>query len=122
MLTFIKRIIYRMLDFYRRIWQAFLAGFLVASGLCVAVSTGGKSPALARKIRSRLEKELGAEYALVADLISEVRAELKQQKFELDGDGWQEALDLDRLLELVRKGERERAKTTLLTNLKAKQQ
>jgi heme/copper-type cytochrome/quinol oxidase subunit 2 len=26
-----------MLDFYRRVWQAFLAGFLVALGLCVQV-------------------------------------------------------------------------------------
>ncbi len=90
--------------------------------ITIAVSTGGKSPALARKIRSKLEKELGDEYALLADLVSEVRAEVRQQNLRIDSDVWQEALDLDLLLDLLRKGEKERAKTVLLSNLKAKQQ
>lgn len=89
--------------------------------LTIAVSTGGASPALARKIRSRLEKELGDEYALLASLISKVRSEVRRQKLEIDGDGWQEALDLDLLLDLLRKGEKEKARATLLSNLKAKQ-
>ena len=89
--------------------------------LTIAVSTGGASPALARKIRSRLEKELGDEYALLASLISEARMEVRQQKLDIDGDGWQEALDLDLLLDLLRKGEKEKARATLLSNLKAKQ-
>ncbi len=96
--------------------------YLRRGTITVAVSTAGKSPALARKIRSKLEKELGNEYALLTNLIGEVRAELKQQKIEVDGDGWQEALDLDLLLDLLRKGEKERAKATLLSNLKRKQQ
>jgi len=33
----LRSIIIRMLDFYRRAWQAFLAGFLVALGLCIQV-------------------------------------------------------------------------------------
>ena len=90
--------------------------------VAIAVSTGGTSPALARKIRSRLEREMGDEHALLGDLVSEVREELRQQKIKIDGDGWQEALDLDRLLGLLRKGEKERAKATLLSNLKIKQQ
>ena len=88
----------------------------------IAISTGGKSPALARKIRSMLEKELGDEYALLADLVGEVRAEVRQQNLRIDSDVWQEALDLDLLLDLLRKGEKERAKTILLSNLKTKQQ
>ena len=90
--------------------------------IAIAVSTGGKSPALARKIRSRLEKELGDEYAALAGLIGEVRSEVRQRKIKIDGDGWQEALDLDQLLGLLRQGEKERAKATLLSNLKMKQQ
>ena len=90
--------------------------------ITIAVSTGGASPALARKIRSRLEKEMGDEYALLADLVGEVREELRQHKIKIDGDGWQEALDLDQLLDLLRKGEKERAKARLLSNLKIKQQ
>jgi len=96
--------------------------YLRRGELTIAVSTGGKSPALARKIRSRLEKELGDEYALVVRLIGEVRAEIRQQKIKIDNDDWQEALDLDQLLDLLRKGEKLKAKAILLSNLKAKQQ
>lgn len=95
--------------------------YLRRGELTIAVSTGGRSPALARKIRSRLEKELGDEYALLACLIGEVRDEVRQQGIKLDGDSWQEAIDLDLLIDLLRKGERERAKATLLSNLKIKQ-
>ena len=95
--------------------------YLRRGDLTVAVATGGKSPALARKIRTRLEKEIGEEYKALTDLIGEVRARLKQQKLEVDADGWQEALDLDRLLDLVRQGDKEKARATLLANLKANQ-
>ncbi len=90
--------------------------------IIIAVSTSGKSPALARKIRFKLEKDLGDEYALLAGLVSEVRAEMKRQKIKIDSDGWQEALDLDQLLGFLRKGEKERAKAALLGNLAIKQQ
>jgi len=87
----------------------------------IAVSTAGKSPALARKIRTRLEKELDEEYASLVHLISEVRAEVKQQQIKVDGDAWQEALDLDLLIKLVRQGEKGKARNILLNNLKARQ-
>jgi siroheme synthase-like protein len=95
--------------------------YLRRGDITVAVSTAGKSPALARKIRTRLEKELGAEYAQLAGLIGETRAELKQQKIMIEGDDWQRALDLDLLLDLLKRGEEEKAKTTLFNSLKVKQ-
>lgn len=88
--------------------------------LTIAVSTAGRSPALARKIRTRLEREIGEEYTLLANLVGEVRDELEQQKIKIDGDGWQEALELDLLLELLKKGEKAKARTILLRNLKNK--
>ena len=91
--------------------------YLRRGEVTVAVSTSGRSPALARKIRSRLEKELGDEYALLALLINDVRAEVKKEGMKIDGDRWQEALDLDLLLELLRRGDEEKAKATLLSNL-----
>ncbi len=91
--------------------------YLRRGQVTIAVSTAGKSPALARKIRSKLEKELGDEYALLALLINDVRAEVKKEGMKIDGDRWQEALDLDLLLGLLRRGEREKAKATLLSNL-----
>ena len=88
--------------------------------ITIAVSTSGRSPALARKIRTRLEEEFGEEYAFLVQLIGEVRAELKRQGIRVNGDAWQKAIDLDLLLELLRQGEREKAKTILLNNLKAR--
>lgn len=86
--------------------------------ITIAVSTAGKSPALARKIRTRLEKDFGAEYASLALLVDEVRSELKRQGIKINGYGWQEAIDLDVLIELLRAGQNEKAKATLLANLK----
>ncbi len=98
-----------------------LPSYLRRGQITVAVSTNGVSPALARKIRSRLEEELGEEYGRLASLIGETRTEVRQQKINVNGDDWQEALDLDRLLDLLRRGQEELAKATLLSNLKAKQ-
>lgn len=85
--------------------------------ITIAVSTAGKSPALARKIRIRLEKDFGAEYASLALLIDEVRSELKRQGIKVNGYSWQEAMDLDVLIELLRAGQSKKAKATLLANL-----
>jgi len=85
--------------------------------ITIAVSTAGKSPALARKIRTRLEKDFGAEYASLALLIGEVRSELKRQGIKINGHSWQEAINLDVLIELLRTGQSKKAKATLLVNL-----
>lgn len=45
--------------------------------LTLAVSTGGRSPALARRLRERLEAEFGPEYGLWLDLLGRVRAGLR---------------------------------------------
>ncbi len=85
--------------------------------ITIAVSTAGRSPALARKIRTKLEKELGDEYASLVSLIGEVRAEAKRQGIKITGDDWQEALDLDLLARLLKRGDVEKAKAILLKNL-----
>ncbi len=85
----------------------------------IAVSTGGRSPALARKIRSRLEKDFGDEYAALALLIDTVRAEIKRLGIKVSGDDWQEALDLDSMIDLLKKGDSEKARAVLRDNLKA---
>jgi len=90
--------------------------------ITIAVSTAGKSPALAHKIRARLEKDFGAEYASLALLIGEVRAELKRQGIKASGHSWQEAIDLDVLIELLRAGQSKQAKATLLANLERLEQ
>ncbi len=87
----------------------------------IAISTAGRSPALARKIRTRLENDFGEEYASLALLVDEVRTEVKRQGIKVDGDTWQEALDLDLLTDLLRRGDNEKARAILLSNLKARQ-
>ncbi len=87
----------------------------------VAISTSGRSPALARKIRSRLEKDLEKEYAALALLVDEVRVEVKSQGIKISGDDWQQALDLDLMIDLLKKGDSEKARALLLSNLRALQ-
>ncbi len=92
--------------------------YLSRGDLTIAISTAGRSPALARKIRLRLEKEFGEEYGSLALLIDEVRAELKQKEIRVNGDSWQKALDLDLMTDLLKKGDSEKVKAILLGNLK----
>lgn len=86
----------------------------------IAIATAGRSPALARKIRTSLEEKFGEEYAALAQLLDEVRTELKQQGIAVGGGDWQAALDLDRLTELLSKGEKEKAKALILNKLKGR--
>ncbi len=44
--------------------------------ITVAVSTGGASPALARRLRERLAATIGPEYGILADLLAELRPAL----------------------------------------------
>ena len=84
----------------------------------MAVSTSGMSPALAKKIRARLEKNIGMEYAYLLSLIAEVRSEMKQKGLHLSARTWQAALDLDSLIQLLKADRHEEAKATLLGKLK----
>jgi len=97
----------------------FIVPSVISRGdVTVAVSTAGRSPALARKIRTRLEKEFGPEYAELAVLVGEVRSEIRRTGNGVSVDDWQNALDLDALIDLLKNGERERAKSMLVENLK----
>jgi siroheme synthase (precorrin-2 oxidase/ferrochelatase) len=82
------------------------------------VSTSGKSPALARKIKGELERDLKIEYGQLAIIASEVRSELKQHGIAVSGDDWQEVLNLNSLIELIRRGKNQAAKEIMLTKLK----
>lgn len=94
-----------------------LPSYLSRGDLTIAVSTAGRSPALARKVRTRLEQDFGEEYASLTGLIEEVRSELKKRAVVVSDNDWQKALDLDLLIELLRTGQREKARATLLGNL-----
>jgi len=99
-----------------------LPSFFRRGNLLVAVSTSGVSPALARRIRTKLEKDFGEEYASLLSLIGEVRSTLKNKGYIVDAGTWQEALDLDPLLRLMKAGRWEKAITFLLSRLTVDQE
>lgn len=74
--------------------------------LVVAISTGGRSPALAKRLRAELAEHLGPEFGQLVDLLGELRAELIATR-EVDAATWarrwEQALDAD-LAGLVRAG------------------
>jgi siroheme synthase-like protein len=75
--------------------------------LTVAVSTGGRAPALAKRLRTELQERLGPELGALTDLLGELRAELLPTRREIDfatwARRWEIALDAD-LAGLVREG------------------
>ena len=84
--------------------------------LQVAVSTAGRSPALARWLRQRIEREIDSGYATLLELLSEARAEAKARFGTSEVTGWASALD-DGLLELVRVGRTVEARSLLRRHL-----
>jgi siroheme synthase-like protein len=96
----------------------FIVPAIVRRGsVSIAVSTAGKSPALARKIRIMLEGKLDNEYAELALLVEGVRREAKRLKLKISGKRWQEAIDLDYMLGLIKQGKSEKARDVLLERL-----
>jgi siroheme synthase-like protein len=78
--------------------------------LSVAISTGGACPALAVRIRERLERELGPEHAELLELARAARAELARRvpEFGERRRRWYGLVDSD-ALELLRQGRRDEA-------------
>ena len=76
--------------------------------LSIAISTGGRSPALAARIREKLEGLFGPEYEEWVDLLGQLRAPLAA-RFPDPEDrkaAWYRIVDSD-CLELIRRGERD---------------
>ncbi|MDQ2825940.1 MAG: bifunctional precorrin-2 dehydrogenase/sirohydrochlorin ferrochelatase [Actinomycetota bacterium] len=84
--------------------------------LQVAVSTGGRSPALASWLRRRFESEIGPEYQVLLDLLATEREGLRAAGRSTEGLDWQSALDSD-MLGLIRNGDLVHARERLLTCL-----
>ena len=95
-----------------------LSNFIVPSclrrgDLTVAVSTGGRSPALAHRIKEEIEKHIGEEYALLTSMVGQARSEVRRDSIVVSGDDWQAALDLDVLVKLLREDRYDEAKQML---------
>jgi uroporphyrin-III C-methyltransferase/precorrin-2 dehydrogenase/sirohydrochlorin ferrochelatase len=88
--------------------------------LMVTISTGGKAPALAKRLRIDLSERIGREYEDLVRLLGEVREEVMPLRKELDFDTWagrwHNALE-GNLLEIVRSGEHESLKQLVRARL-----
>jgi siroheme synthase-like protein len=82
--------------------------------LTVAVATGGVAPALTRVIKEELETYFTADYAMLAQVVADVRRELKQRGLSRDGKAWRSALTDNAFRRLITEGRREEARVYLL--------
>jgi precorrin-2 dehydrogenase/sirohydrochlorin ferrochelatase len=80
--------------------------------ITVAVSTGGRSPALATWLKGRIEADLGPEYEVLLDLLAGEREALKAAGRTTEGLAWQKALESD-MLTLIRAGQVQEARERL---------
>jgi precorrin-2 dehydrogenase/sirohydrochlorin ferrochelatase len=74
--------------------------------LVLSIGTGGVSPAVARRLRERLEEAYGPEWSELLRIVGEVREETLASLPDLGvrARRWREALDLDEAADLVREG------------------
>ena len=84
--------------------------------ITLAASTSGASPALARRLREELDAYLTEDMPALADLLAEVRAEMRQAGLKVDNDRWQQAID-ERLRVLLAQRKYRQARAHLIAGL-----
>ena len=87
--------------------------------LISAISTGGRSPALAKRLREDLSRQFGPEWTDMLEVLGDVREETLPLLPDLRDRSrrWTRALDLEELRELVRDGEPHEAARRLKNRL-----
>ncbi|CAN5869389.1 siroheme synthase CysG [soil metagenome] len=83
--------------------------------LLMTLSTGGRSPALAKSIRKKLSQQFGEEYGVLVELLGEVRGEAiagRTVDFDEWAARWERALKPD-LIDLVRRGRHQEVKDSV---------
>lgn len=90
----------------------FIAPSILRNGdLTIAISTSGKAPALAVRLKERLQRELGPEYARFLELAGELREPLAQHipDFEARKALWYELVDSE-ILDVLARGDESSAR------------
>lgn len=89
--------------------------------LLVAISTGGRAPALAKRLRRRLTAELGWEWEALVDVLGEVRAETLPRRtvdFATWAARWRAVLEREEeLLDLLAEGRIEEVRARVRAEL-----
>ena len=83
--------------------------------LIIAISTSGKSPAFAKRLRKRLEKEFGNEYAEFLNLMGAIRQKLLSQDHEPEAHKhlFEQLIERD-LVEMLKESDTENINLLLL--------
>jgi precorrin-2 dehydrogenase/sirohydrochlorin ferrochelatase len=84
----------------------------------VAISTGGRSPAFARHLRTDLDRWLTPERCALLDLAADLRHELRADGQAPDAEDWQRALDDPEVQRALTDGDRDAARERLLVALR----
>jgi siroheme synthase-like protein len=84
--------------------------------LVLSIGTGGRSPALAAHLRRQLEEEIGPEYEILLEVLSEAREALRATGRSSEDANWQSAFD-GGIVSLVRSGRVDEARELLRTCL-----
>ena len=87
-----------------------------AGDLQVAVSTNGRSPAMAKWVRRRIEQTIITSEKLL-DAASDVRDELRSSRGSSENPGWEQALD-DALSELLESGSSDGVRARMRSTLR----
>ena len=99
---------------------SFIAPSIVEKGpITVAISTGGASPALARKLREKLEVSPALDWADATNMLSHARQIIKDKQIALDPQRWQCCMT-DELLTLIQAGHEDAALEILMNRLLGK--
>jgi precorrin-2 dehydrogenase / sirohydrochlorin ferrochelatase len=98
-------------------WAA--PGVVRRGELVLAISTGGASPALTKRLRIDLSERFGEEWSEIVAILREVRTETMPflPSFADRARRWSEALDLDEAARLVRAGRSDELATLLRARL-----
>ena len=99
---------------------SFIAPSIVEKGpVTVAISTGGASPALARKLREKMEVSSALDWADATDVLSKARQIIKDKQIAVDPQRWQCCMT-DELLTMIQAGHENEALDLLMDLLLGK--
>jgi precorrin-2 dehydrogenase/sirohydrochlorin ferrochelatase len=99
---------------------SFIAPSIVERGpVTLAISTGGASPALARKLRETLAKSPALDWADATSVLSKARQIIKERQIAVDPQRWQCCMTQD-LLTLAKSGREDEALEMLIDGLSGK--
>lgn len=99
---------------------SFIAPSIVEKGpVTVAISTGGASPALARKLREKMEVSSALDWADATGVLSKARQIIKDKQIAVDPQRWQCCMT-DELLTMIQAGHENEALDLLMDLLLGK--